>query len=50
MWQYFHNKSWIECKLLHEFLDKYQILYYDKLKNKWIEKVVSIDLIRKKEK
>jgi hypothetical protein len=48
MWEYFYNDKWIECKLLHEFLMTYQIIYYDEEKKDFIELIVSTDLVRKK--
>lgn len=48
MWEYYHENTWVECKLLHEFLDKFQILYYDSLIKEWVEKLVDYNLIRKK--
>lgn len=54
MWEYLfisgQNKYWVECILLHEFIDKYQIKYYDISIKNWVEKLVSYELIRKKEK
>ena len=48
MWEYFYNDKWVECKLLHEFLDMYQIIFYDESIKKWIEEIVSMDFVRKK--
>lgn len=34
------NYKWAECKLLHEFLEKYQVSYINPFTNKLEERVV----------
>jgi len=45
MWLYHEDDDWVECELLHEFLEHYQIKYHDSDFHH-IEKVVSRDDIK----
>lgn len=38
--------EWVKCKLLHEFLESYQIEYKDPSTGKKIEQVVHRELVR----
>ena len=50
MWMYRDitpiGNEWVECELLHEFLESYQIRYYSKFVDREVEQVVSRDRIR----
>jgi hypothetical protein len=46
MWVYRdEDSSWVECELLHEFLEDYQIRYYSSTVGE-VEKVVKRDTVR----
>ncbi len=46
MWVYREdNNEWVECELLHEFLEDYQIRYYSNNVGE-VEKVVKRDSVR----
>lgn len=45
MWQYCDENEWVECELLHEFLESYQIRYYSADTGE-VEKVVNRNSVR----
>ena len=38
--------EWVECSLLHEFLESYQIEFMDPSTGELVEQVVNRDLVR----
>lgn len=44
-----NGSEWVECKILHEFLEKYQIIYYSKNTASNIELVVDRNNVREVE-
>lgn len=44
MWIYRDDNNWVECELLHEFIDAYQIRYY--CNEEEVEEVVAREKVR----